>query len=545
MEWLASDRWLGWWAEALVRGSVYGGLAVIGAWGACRLVPGTTAVLKSWLWRLVYLKIAWLVVWPEPLRLGVLTPPAMHFQVARLSHSAEASARGAGIGAETVVRGRSAGWIDGKGGVRVAAGLWCVGVLWVVVRTVRGSVRTRRLVRECRPVTEKSLHAELAWVAGELRCKGCPRLLWHAAVDSPQAVGLWRPAIVLPAWFMERTTRRQQRLVLAHELTHIRRRDLLWGWIRRAVNGLLFFHPLLWVAEEQAALCEEMAGDEAAVRSEPGSVSEYGGMLVKVAGWGGGARTEMGGWQGVGMSRAFRRVAGRLVALEMAGEVQKGRLGRTKWWKAGLVGTGAAALLGAGLVSVFQGSGVRQLDPRYPVLGYEVSRGKVHHFLGRGDTVRFAGLSFSRLGAPPASRDAAVGGAADRSGLGMAGVPPVAKPGGARLWLERLNASRSKWAYHRTLETTGESWVIRVRFGQAPEADALADVVAVLEDEAGERVPLMLDRTESVPGLEGCAKYWVIDPAPEGRAKFRLWLEQGASGQPLALIHLREGPGRR
>ncbi len=49
---------------------------------------------------------------------------------------------------------------------------------------------------------------------------------------------------LLPADFLERFDADEQRLVLQHELTHLRRGDALWSLLAELTFALLWFHPL-------------------------------------------------------------------------------------------------------------------------------------------------------------------------------------------------------------------------------------------------------------------------------------------------------------
>src|SRR5207249_8230042 len=141
--------------------------------------------------------------------------------------------------------------------------VWAGGVLFIAFRSVRSVVATRRTVRDGRPLTEAGVHEECAALSRCLRLKRSPRLLTREDVSGPQAVGFWRPVLLFPASFFDQFSPEEVRLVLAHELAHLGRFDLLWGCLRHLVNGLLFFHPLVWLAQEQAVLAEEIACDEA------------------------------------------------------------------------------------------------------------------------------------------------------------------------------------------------------------------------------------------------------------------------------------------
>ncbi|MGK5080370.1 M56 family metallopeptidase [Janthinobacterium sp. HLX7-2] len=69
---------------------------------------------------------------------------------------------------------------------------------------------------------------------------------------SPMLVGVWRPRLLLPA-HLAQFTPEQQQLVIAHELTHARRRDPLFLLLATILQALLWFNPAArWLAGKLA-----------------------------------------------------------------------------------------------------------------------------------------------------------------------------------------------------------------------------------------------------------------------------------------------------
>jgi hypothetical protein len=87
-------------------------------------------------------------------------------------------------------------------------------------------------------------------------------IVFSDAVRTPMAGGLWRPTIFLPAeataWDAERRA-----IVLAHELSHLVRRDPLRHIAARLALACYWFHPLAWLAARHSSLAREQACDEA------------------------------------------------------------------------------------------------------------------------------------------------------------------------------------------------------------------------------------------------------------------------------------------
>ncbi|HZQ54385.1 MAG TPA: M56 family metallopeptidase [Bryobacteraceae bacterium] len=78
----------------------------------------------------------------------------------------------------------------------------------------------------------------------------------------PGVFGIWRPVLLLPEGIAKRLTTPQLNAILAHEMTHIRRRDNLWAAIHMLVEAIFWFHPLVWwigarMVEERERACDE------------------------------------------------------------------------------------------------------------------------------------------------------------------------------------------------------------------------------------------------------------------------------------------------
>jgi hypothetical protein len=70
--------------------------------------------------------------------------------------------------------------------------------------------------------------------------------------------------------------------MLAHELAHLRRRDLLWLWLFTLGETFFFFHPVVWLARREWTLATEAACDEMAIRVTRQTPRDYGEMLIDI-----------------------------------------------------------------------------------------------------------------------------------------------------------------------------------------------------------------------------------------------------------------------
>ena len=96
-------------------------------------------------------------------------------------------------------------------------------------------------------------------------------------------MGIWKPAIYLPENWQDEFTEAELRIILGHELAHLKRRDLLWNWLPTIVGWLFFFHPLVWVIKRRWEEAQEAACDELLILRQNVSPSQYGGLLLRLA----------------------------------------------------------------------------------------------------------------------------------------------------------------------------------------------------------------------------------------------------------------------
>lgn len=278
------------WMAALWRASWQGGLALLAVWGVCRVFSRLHPAVKAWLWRLAYLKLLLTLVWLQPIPLPML-PAKTHGTAAQVSATTTATT------ATPLPRVTSASLTSSYSGVAarqrpysqpwrlidflpLLAFCWLIGAGYGYLRLRRFALRTRRLRRACRPVEDAQCMTMLANLSARLRLRRPPALL-TSEVAGPLLLGILHPAVVIPAALL--TTPKELRLVLAHELAHIKRRDILWGWLPVLAQVFCYFHPVVWLVHRDWRLAQEMACDALALEVTGGEACAYGEMLVKLA----------------------------------------------------------------------------------------------------------------------------------------------------------------------------------------------------------------------------------------------------------------------
>ncbi len=132
-----------------------------------------------------------------------------------------------------------------------AAGVWFCGMFAVLLSW---ALRWRRVRTAIRNATS------IGAVEGV-------RILSSKSLLEPGVFGIRRPVLIVPDGIETRLTPEQFNAVIAHELSHVRRRDNLTAMLQMAVSAVFWFHPLVWWIGNRLVEERERACDEAVIQS--------------------------------------------------------------------------------------------------------------------------------------------------------------------------------------------------------------------------------------------------------------------------------------
>ena len=167
------------------------------------------------------------------------------------------------------------------GARRWLALVWLTGVLIVCARTLVGIRFAWRLSRRAQEHGTPQWQALLADLQYAMRVPVAVRLRISADRVPPLTCGLLRPTVLLPSsarhWSAETV-----RLTLAHELAHVKRRDVLQHLLVQACCALHWFNPLAWYAARRVRIERERACDDA-VLGLGASADDYAEHLIAMA----------------------------------------------------------------------------------------------------------------------------------------------------------------------------------------------------------------------------------------------------------------------
>jgi beta-lactamase regulating signal transducer with metallopeptidase domain len=164
--------------------------------------------------------------------------------------------------------------------VPISLALWAAGTLLVAGRLAVGLERVRRMHREAEPLLDAEWTHDASDLARQLEVRRSVELFESRRVPVAITSGLLRPFLLLcrqaRLWTIER-----RRVVLLHELAHVKRADWMWLLLAEAAVAFYWWHPLAWVLARQVRRDGEKACDDLVLRAGT-KPSVYAGHLLGI-----------------------------------------------------------------------------------------------------------------------------------------------------------------------------------------------------------------------------------------------------------------------
>lgn len=224
--------------------------------------------------------------WMVPSALNNVVPDSLSLDLQNnLNHKPQPSSAASGTQANThglaAATHSAARMKPAIRGNDIAFMIWVAGTMFGLLRLLIIQIRLERMAGRMRPCENRKCLNIMDKLRAEYRIRRPMKLLVSGVSASPVTWGFVQPIVVLPMaacdWPEERL-----KVVLRHELAHVKRRDCLTQEIARVACALYWFNPLAWLAARRMRAEREKACDDfvlnAGVRP-----TEYAGHLVEIA----------------------------------------------------------------------------------------------------------------------------------------------------------------------------------------------------------------------------------------------------------------------
>lgn len=251
-------------------GCLAAGLGVWALTALCRrYLPGVALQRSMWLLgQLTVLAVFLAILLPHSERLRMV-PPIDLPSATEARHAAPsttaATASSAGTGAASVPDAKPVDrdWLSD--GARAWLLAYALGLAYALLRLWQARRTLNGLAAAGWRVSALSQHDGFS---GAPAPTPAPAVIEVDAPISPMLFGLFRPRLLLPA-HLRSFEPAQQQLIIAHELTHLRRRDLQWMSAGIVLQTLLWFNPFMRSLRASLSWAQELGCDRDVLRSRP------------------------------------------------------------------------------------------------------------------------------------------------------------------------------------------------------------------------------------------------------------------------------------
>jgi bla regulator protein blaR1 len=324
--------------STLARASIDGAVVVAIVWLVTRIVNLSPAT-RTALWWCAAAKFVVALVWIDPILVPILPaidPAASATPAAVVSRTAATDVASSGVEQPAAASSNS----------RERWSLALVG-FWAIGCGIAGAIGLQRLLRLRVVIAESSpappaIQEMTAQLAVRLGLRSVPQVRVSDNVTTPLVAGPIEPTVLLPNQAFATLSDDQQRMVLCHELAHVKRGDLWLGCAPALAERAFFFHPLAHLAAREYSLWREAACDTAVLDALDAAPRDYGRLLLDL-----GVSRRRTGLAAAGAPWSFPNLKRRIVMLQESSARSK----RSRVLSVAIVGLSAMAIVPVQLVA--------------------------------------------------------------------------------------------------------------------------------------------------------------------------------------------------
>ena len=159
--------------------------------------------------------------------------------------------------------------------------LWFSISIIIYSRLLLGLLSIWWMSKSAKSVDDKNWNLMVIELGNHLKLKRLVKILISPKASTPMTWGIFQPFVLLPDdainWSEDRL-----KMVLTHELAHVKRKDFVTHLVTQLVSAMLWFNPLIWFVSKQLISDREHACDDY-VLLDGVKGSEYASHLLDIA----------------------------------------------------------------------------------------------------------------------------------------------------------------------------------------------------------------------------------------------------------------------
>lgn len=161
--------------------------------------------------------------------------------------------------------------------------IWLLGVFILLAYNSMVYYSLSRTLKKGKPVDSKVIIEVIEASKLCMNLKAELQVIETTIIRSPSIVGVVKPKLLLPPGFYAKLTEDEFKCVVYHELSHIKRNDLVIRWLMKVFLVIHWFNPLLWYGFYRMSEDIEIACDAYSLSFiETEKHNNYGHTIIKL-----------------------------------------------------------------------------------------------------------------------------------------------------------------------------------------------------------------------------------------------------------------------
>ena len=160
--------------------------------------------------------------------------------------------------------------------------VWLAGVAVMLSWLGIGRLYISRIIRAADSVKDPLILNHIKDVGGAMGVRSQPRLYQSNEIEVPFVLGIFRPIMVIPA-AVAGWPSGDIRMMLSHEMAHLKRHDLIWLIVGSLATALHWFNPFVWALRRKLTIEADKACDDYVLAAGTAPV-DYAERLINMVG---------------------------------------------------------------------------------------------------------------------------------------------------------------------------------------------------------------------------------------------------------------------
>ena len=157
--------------------------------------------------------------------------------------------------------------------------IWSIGALLSIILLIKGNRSIKNKIKS-KSYNDKNIKGILNECKEQLEIKKDVKIILQDFKKTPSIIGIVNPKILVTEEFLKQDNKTKKYIIM-HELSHYKRKDLLYNYVLLLVTILHWFNPFIWLYFKKIRQDIELATDELVLNKlQKDEKKEYGLTLI-------------------------------------------------------------------------------------------------------------------------------------------------------------------------------------------------------------------------------------------------------------------------